>query len=247
MEYESILTKWVYKILCQAISFLSYVPCFGRYLRCVVTGSDNIKRYYRADLAAYYFDRNREAFDAIVSYYLSGFSINHYPSRVTPHASPLTCQLLFIRFLDKSLIGRPTDISCIIISQFRFYQFGWSRSLIQICKCKMSIESAASSLFISKFADGQIPYLCDTLDEGLVTREFDYFKIPLTPRFAECESPKKSIVIRYNQMFIFSILWCNDVIYYHDVYFLLKYILFLSISAVDIIFQRKYEFRTMEI
>ena len=31
-------------------------------------------------------------------------------------------------------------------------------------------------------ADGQIPYLCDTLDEGLVTREFEYFKIPLTPR-----------------------------------------------------------------
>ena len=31
-------------------------------------------------------------------------------------------------------------------------------------------------------SDGQIPYLCDTLDEGLVTREFEYFKIPLTPR-----------------------------------------------------------------
>ena len=35
-------------------------------------GSDNIKRYYRQDLSAYYFDRNREAFDAIVSFYLSG-------------------------------------------------------------------------------------------------------------------------------------------------------------------------------
>ncbi|XP_063677868.1 potassium voltage-gated channel subfamily A member 1-like isoform X6 [Bolinopsis microptera] len=72
-------------------------------------GSDNIKRYYRQDLSAYYFDRNREAFDAIVSYYLS---------------------------------------------------------------------------------DGQIPYLCDTLDEGLVTREFEYFKIPLTPReFEPVPSP----------------------------------------------------------
>ncbi|KAL5251881.1 hypothetical protein ACHWQZ_G014878 [Mnemiopsis leidyi] len=83
-------------------------------------GSDNIKRYYRQDLSAYYFDRNREAFDAIVSFYLS---------------------------------------------------------------------------------DGQIPYLCDTLDEGLVTREFEYFKIPLTPREYDTDpSPVQEEIRHYTSV-----------------------------------------------
>ena len=41
-------------------------------------GSMDLQKFYRPDLSAYYFDRNREAFDAVVNYYLSGERRNEY-------------------------------------------------------------------------------------------------------------------------------------------------------------------------
>ena len=39
---------------------------------------------------------------------------------------------------------------------------------------------------------GQIPYLCDRMDEGLITREFEFFKIPLIPQEFEMENNQHS-------------------------------------------------------